>query len=355
MTTTIESTAIARGRPASGTISGKGSVAWDTPIPLRTWDRPGMAEAVASLDIAAVYKILQSQGVSQRRIAYLTGQAQSEISEIIAGRKVRNYDVLRRIITGLGVPKGLPALGNDDGTAPTAASAPTRRHDPLELAALEGGSTSTIEKSTIDTWVAPSAALGDQLATVPVPAPEVVTVSTVGAILALAPPSLSGSAPPIVTLWTGVHIRVLRWAKRQSLRGFAARLGVSDRMVSKWEAGGLVKQPRLINQRALDTYLAQSTAEDHSRFRGGMKAIRYAIAASQMPPSATSSGAGTRYEVQLPLVCDSLADATAIAAEVASILCSHPKVRTAAFAVAVKHDPALHRQARSEPDEGRSQ
>jgi hypothetical protein len=139
------------------------------------------------------------------------------------------------------------------------------------------------------------------------------------------------------------------------LRGFAARLGVSDRMVSKWEAGGLDEQPRVINQRALDTYLAQSTAEDHSRFRGGMKAIRYAIAASQRPPSATSSGAGTRYEVQLPLVCDSLADATAIAAEVASILCNHPKVHTAAFSVAVKHDPALHHQARSEPDEGRSQ
>jgi hypothetical protein len=76
----------------------------------------------------------------------------------------------------------------------------------------------------------------------------------------------------------------------------------------------------VINQRALDTYLAQSAPEEHSRFQGATKAIRYAVAASQLPPPGTSSGTGTRYEVHLPLVCDSLGDATAIAAEVATIL-----------------------------------
>jgi len=51
-----------------------------------------------------------------------------------------------------------------------------------------------------------------------------------------------------------------------SIRAFAAHLGVSERMVSKWEAGGEAITPRPINQAALDTSLACSNAEVHSRF-----------------------------------------------------------------------------------------
>jgi transcriptional regulator with XRE-family HTH domain len=44
--------------------------------------------------------------VAQRRIAAITDQSQSEVSEIIAGRRVVvSYDVLVRISDGLGVPR----------------------------------------------------------------------------------------------------------------------------------------------------------------------------------------------------------------------------------------------------------
>lgn len=49
----------------------------------------------------------------------------------------------------------------------------------------------------------------------------------------------------------------LRQAKRMSIREFPAHLGVSDRVVSKWEASGRDIHPRPINQEALDTSLAR--------------------------------------------------------------------------------------------------
>jgi hypothetical protein len=50
--------------------------------------RPDMREALAVRDIGAVYQLLQRYGVPQRRIAALVDQSQSEVSEIIAGRRV---------------------------------------------------------------------------------------------------------------------------------------------------------------------------------------------------------------------------------------------------------------------------
>jgi formylglycine-generating enzyme required for sulfatase activity len=51
-----------------------------------------------------------------------------------------------------------------------------------------------------------------------------------------------------------------------SIRDFAAHLGISDRMVSKWEAGGANIRPRPVNQAALDTSLARSGSEAQARF-----------------------------------------------------------------------------------------
>jgi hypothetical protein len=45
------------------------------PINPAAWTRPDMRGALARRDIAAVYRILQKYGVSQRRIAALTGQS----------------------------------------------------------------------------------------------------------------------------------------------------------------------------------------------------------------------------------------------------------------------------------------
>ena len=82
------------------------------------WERPDMRAALGGRDIGAAYTILQRHGVSQWRIAALTGQAQSEVSEIIGGRRVQAYDLLVRIANGLGVPRGLMGLAYvepDDG------------------------------------------------------------------------------------------------------------------------------------------------------------------------------------------------------------------------------------------------
>jgi hypothetical protein len=63
-------------------------------LPLEVWNTRETRLALATRDIATVYKLLQKHGVSQRRIAAFTQQSQGEISEIIAGRRaVTSYDL----------------------------------------------------------------------------------------------------------------------------------------------------------------------------------------------------------------------------------------------------------------------
>ncbi len=71
----------------------------------------------------------------------------------------------------------------------------------------------------------------------------------------------------IVQLWSGREARALREAKRMSIKAFAAHLGVSERMVAKWEAAGETIHPRPVNQAALDTSLACSGADVQERFK----------------------------------------------------------------------------------------
>ncbi len=88
--------------------------------------------ALARHDIAAVYRLLRDAGVSQRRIAEVTGQSQSEVSEILKGRKVCGYDVLLRIAEGLDVPRewmGLAYTGGEDDPAGYAGSADAEEID----------------------------------------------------------------------------------------------------------------------------------------------------------------------------------------------------------------------------------
>jgi transcriptional regulator with XRE-family HTH domain len=93
------------------------------------WLRPDMRAALATRDIAGVFRLLQRVGVSQRRIAALTGQSQSEISEILGGRHVVSYDVLARIADGLGVPRGHLGLAYDESTAQMVNGTPTPAED----------------------------------------------------------------------------------------------------------------------------------------------------------------------------------------------------------------------------------
>jgi tetratricopeptide (TPR) repeat protein len=89
----------------------------DEPIDPRVWERPQMRTALARHDISEVYRLLGSAGVSQRRIATLTGQNQSEISDINQGRQVQAYDLLARIADGLGIPRGHMGLAYTDTAA----------------------------------------------------------------------------------------------------------------------------------------------------------------------------------------------------------------------------------------------
>ncbi|PRY30523.1 XRE family transcriptional regulator [Pseudosporangium ferrugineum] len=73
-----------------------------------------MRAALARHDLASVFRHLSRCGFSQRRIGQLTGQSQSEISEIVGGRMVMAYPVLLRIADGLRIPRGYMGLGNYD-------------------------------------------------------------------------------------------------------------------------------------------------------------------------------------------------------------------------------------------------
>lgn len=83
------------------------------------FEAPEMRRILAARDIGALYRALTGFGISQRRIASLTGQSQSEVSEILKGRRVRDVTVLERIADGLGIPRDYLRLAgtiNDDGT-----------------------------------------------------------------------------------------------------------------------------------------------------------------------------------------------------------------------------------------------
>ncbi|GLZ38368.1 helix-turn-helix transcriptional regulator [Actinokineospora sp. NBRC 105648] len=93
------------------------------PIEPAVWNDPVMRSALAAHDIGQVYRQLGRIGVSQRRIAALTGHSQPEVSKVIAGRQVQSYQVLARIADGLGIPRGLMGLASND-TTPSAGDQP---------------------------------------------------------------------------------------------------------------------------------------------------------------------------------------------------------------------------------------
>ncbi|WP_344429678.1 helix-turn-helix transcriptional regulator [Amycolatopsis minnesotensis] len=90
-------------------------------IEAAVWDAPVMRDALRQRDIRAVFVLLRRHGISQRRIAALTGQSQSEVSDIAKGRQVMAYDVLARIADGLGCPRGLMGLAYSPDTEVSAA------------------------------------------------------------------------------------------------------------------------------------------------------------------------------------------------------------------------------------------
>jgi transcriptional regulator with XRE-family HTH domain len=71
---------------------------------------PTVREACARHDIRAIFRFLLDGGMTQRELAVLVKMNQSEVSAIVAGRRVVAYDVLIRIADGLGIPRGMMGL-----------------------------------------------------------------------------------------------------------------------------------------------------------------------------------------------------------------------------------------------------
>ena len=87
-----------------------------------------MRAALAARDIAGVFRLLQRVGVSQRRIAALTGQSQSEISEILAGAARSSRTTCSPASpTGSACRAGSLGLAYDDATAALVGVAPGGR------------------------------------------------------------------------------------------------------------------------------------------------------------------------------------------------------------------------------------
>jgi transcriptional regulator with XRE-family HTH domain len=107
------------------------------PVDPALYERDEMRAAIIRHDFATLYRALRDeQGLHQRRIAELTGQKQSEVSEILAGRQVHMYSVLRRIVTGLGIPPELAGLSAHDPAAAGTYPEQVTVVDPEEVARM---------------------------------------------------------------------------------------------------------------------------------------------------------------------------------------------------------------------------
>ncbi|MGH3797756.1 MAG: helix-turn-helix domain-containing protein [Pseudonocardiaceae bacterium] len=100
----------------SGRMAQRPAIA-GSPVDPALWWRADMRAALRARDIGMVYRlILDATGMSQYRLATLVGQAQSDVSEILKGRRVKDVAVLERIVDRLGIPReliGLSAYGPD--------------------------------------------------------------------------------------------------------------------------------------------------------------------------------------------------------------------------------------------------
>lgn len=103
-----------------------------------------------------------------------------------------------------------------------------------------------------------------------------------------------------IPVWTGREVRALREARRMSVREFARHLGVSDRMVSKWDAGGSAIRPRPLNQAALDTSLAMAGVEVKSRF-AHLVTGHDPVASPRRQPLLTDRPEGPRHIARHPI------------------------------------------------------
>jgi transcriptional regulator with XRE-family HTH domain len=230
----------------------------------RLWRHDDARHAIRAQDVGEVYRVLQRYGVSQRAIARLTGQRQSDVSEILGGRKVRSVAVLTRIADGLLLPPEDFGLATTQPAVAVKEKRPSRRVGRRVL--CDVCSVRVLVKRRL-----------------PWPAAPVVDLQRWTSTL-------------VPAYWTGVESRMLRLCRRMSVRDLAAHLGISDRMVSKWEADGGHVQPRPHNQSMLDASLRLATPEDQARFTGwlSLKATTNPTPATTPSPSPSGDAAASK-------------------------------------------------------------
>lgn len=106
--------------------------------------------ALARRDIGEVYRLLTEHGVSQRRIAYLTGQSQSEVCEIIAGRQVLQVTVLEKIADGLRIDRAWLGVSHGDAYAGSVpADADEEMDDPMKRRAFLAAASAAVWGSPV--------------------------------------------------------------------------------------------------------------------------------------------------------------------------------------------------------------
>jgi len=230
----------------------------DRGISPQVWQTPAMKAALAARDVGAVYRVLQRHGVSQRRIAALTEQSQSEISEIIAGRQVQSAAVLARICDGLGIPRAQLGVASDPSIASTI-SLPERKRCPRCAAQPAAEGRLVISHAEME---------------------------LLRKILSLGLRSAASAhwfSIDTLSVWSGAAARALREAYRHSPSEFAAKLGVSRRTVAKWEAGAHNLRPSTGSQGLLDTMLKLAPPEVRSRFLAVLRPTHEGAASSDTP------------------------------------------------------------------------
>ncbi|MGL5863574.1 MAG: helix-turn-helix domain-containing protein, partial [Phycicoccus sp.] len=100
----------------------------------------------------------------------------------------------------------------------------------------------------------------------------------------------------VIQRWTGAEAKRLRVALRLSIEGFAERLGVSSRTVSKWEARGETLTPRPDTQAMLDTLLSWADAGELVRFVRGLTGTEAGAADSPPPWALPTIGAIPEFD-----------------------------------------------------------